>query len=89
MINALQQMAQDNKTTAEMLRYMIIDSKIEQQIDLMKNFAEAFDVTLGEVTAIAAWWHDETAELNDNDINAYMSPLVQDWLKSNTSPQSS
>ena len=83
MINSLQKMAKDNKTPAEMLRYMVIDSKIEQQIDLMKNFATAFSVSLGEVTAIAAWWHDDTAELNDNDINAYMSPLIQDWLKNN------
>ena len=82
-------MAKDNKPPAEMLRFMVIDSGIEQQIDLMKNFAEAFDVTLGEVTAIAAWWHDDTAELNDNDINDYMTPLVQDWLKVSFNPQSS
>lgn len=82
MISTLQSMAKKNKTPAEMLTHLVIDLKVEQQIDLMKSFAEAFDVTLGEVTAISAWWHDDTAELNDKDINAYMDPLVNDWLKS-------
>jgi hypothetical protein len=80
-IQSLRNMAQENKTPAEMLRYMVLDLAIEQQIDLMKNFAEAFDLTLGEVTAISGWWHDDTAELNDNDINVYMMPALKSYLE--------
>lgn len=75
-------MAQDSKTPAEMLRYLVLDLGNEQQIELMKLFSEAFNVTLGEVTAISAWWHDDTAELNDNDLNAYMFPVVKEYLES-------
>jgi len=78
----LRTMAQDAKTPAEMLRYMVLDLGNEQQLELMKFFAEAFNVTLGEVTAISAWWHDNTAELNDSDINAYMTPVIKDFLAS-------
>ncbi|HIO97804.1 MAG TPA: hypothetical protein EYG71_07750 [Leucothrix sp.] len=74
-------MAQDGKMPADMLRYMVLDLGNEQQLELMKLFAEAFDVTLGEVTAISAWWHDDTAELNDRDINAYMMPIIKGFLE--------
>ena len=74
-------MAHDGKMPADMLRYMVLDLGNEQQLELMKLFAEAFDVTLGEVTAISAWWHDDTAELNDRDINAYMMPLIKEYLE--------
>jgi len=74
-------MAHDGKMPADMLRYMVLDLGNEQQLELMKLFAEAFDVTLGEVTAISAWWHDDTAELNDRDINVYMMPLIKEYLE--------
>ncbi len=75
-IRTLQSMAEDSKTPAEMLRYLVFDLEIEQQLEWMKLFSEAFDVSLGEVTALSSWWHDDSAELNDNDINAYILPLV-------------
>ena len=81
-IQSLKSMAQNDKTPAEMLRYLVLDLKVEQQLELMMLFTKAFNVTLGEVTAIGGWWHDDTAELNDNDINAYISPLIKDYLKS-------
>jgi len=74
-INTLQSMAKEGKTPAEMLRYLALDLDIQEQLEHMKLFCEAFDVTLGEVTAISGWWHDNTAELNDNDINAYLGHL--------------
>ncbi|MEE9444595.1 MAG: hypothetical protein V3V19_02910 [Cocleimonas sp.] len=80
-VQTLRVMAQDSKTPADMLHYMVLDRGNEQQLELMKLFAEAFNVTLGEVTAISAWWHDDTAELNDSDINAYMMPIVRDFLE--------
>ena len=81
-IQSLKSMAQNDKTPAEMLRYLVLDLEIEQQLELMMLFTKTFNVTLGEVTAIGGWWHDDTAELNDNDINAYISPLIKDYLKS-------
>ena len=74
-------MAVESKTPAEMLRFLVLDEGMEQQIEWMKLFSEAFDVTLGEVTALSAWWHDDSGELNDNDINAYISPLVNEYLR--------
>ncbi len=75
-ITTLKAMAVESKTPAEMLRFLVFEEEIEQQLEWMTLFSEAFDVTLGEVTALSAWWHDDSAELNDNDINAYISPLV-------------
>ena len=72
----LQKMAKDNKKPSEMLRYLVLEVGEQQQIELMLLFTEAFDLTLGEVTAIGGWWHDDSAELNDSDIDAYISPLI-------------
>lgn len=74
-------MAISQKTPSDMLRYLVLDLKIEQQIELMKLFAEAFGVSLGEVTAISGWWHDNTAEMNDNDINHYIGGVVAEYLE--------
>ncbi len=80
LIQTLQAMAKEGKKTSEMLRYLVLDIGQEQQLELMILFTEAFDCLLGEVTAIGGWWHDDTAELNDNDIDAYISPLINNWL---------
>lgn len=80
-IQTLQNMAKNSKQPAELLRYLTLDLKIEQQLIIMKLFCEAFNVTLGEVTAITGWWHDGTAEMNDNDINAYMKHVLENYLK--------
>jgi len=76
-IEALQSMEKVGKKPSEMLRYLVLDLGEQQQIELMLRFTEAFNLTLGEVTAIGGWWHDDTAELNDNDIDAYLSPLIK------------
>ena len=76
-IKQLRVMAKDDKTPSELLRYLVLELKIEQQLELMLLFSKAFNVTLGEVTAITAWWHDDSAEMNDKDINAYLSNLVR------------
>ncbi len=75
-ISTLKTMAAEGKAPSEMLRFLVLDEKIEQQLEWMTLFSDAFDVTLGEVTALSGWWYDESAELNDNDINAYISPLI-------------
>lgn len=45
------------------------------QVDIMRLYSEAKGVTLGEVTAIAAWWHEGERELTDKDIDAYLGHL--------------
>ena len=82
-IQQLRTLAKQDKTPSELLRYLILDLEIEQQLELMKLYSEAFNLSLGEVTAITAWWHDDTAEMNDNDINAYLGPL-QNSIKDRT-----
>ncbi|MCF6188856.1 MAG: hypothetical protein L3J51_00085 [Cocleimonas sp.] len=79
-ITKLHSMAISGGKPSDMLRYLVLDLKIEQQLELMKLFTKAFDVSLGEVTAISGWWHDETAELNDNDINHYIGGVVGDTI---------
>ena len=81
-ILSLQSMAKEGKQPSEMLRYLVLELGIEQQLELMLSFTHAFDVTLGEVTAIGGWWHDDSAELNDADIDAYISPLITKWISS-------
>lgn len=76
-IQTLKTMATDGKKPSEMLRFLVLEVGEQQQIELMLLFTQAFDVTLGEVTAIGGWWHDDSAELNDADIDAYISPLIK------------
>ena len=76
-IQTLKAMAAEGKKPSDMLRYLVLDLGEQQQLELMLCFTEAFDLTLGEVTAIGGWWHDDSAELNDADIDAYISPLIK------------
>ena len=72
----LKALSNEGKKPSDMLRYLVLEVGEQQQIELMLLFTEAFDLTLGEVTAIGGWWHDDSAELNDADIDAYISPLI-------------
>ncbi len=76
-IQTLKTMAKEGRKPSDMLRYLVLDVGEQQQIELMLLFTEAFDLTLGEVTAIGGWWYDDSAELNDTDIDAYISPLIK------------
>lgn len=76
-VKTLQTMAKEGKKPSEMLRYLVLDLGEQQQLELMLRFTEAFDLSLGEVTSIGGWWHDDSAELNDADIDAYITPLIK------------
>ena len=76
-IQTLQIMAKEGKKPSEMLRYLVLDLGEQQQLELMLRFTEAFGLSMGEVTSIGGWWHDDSAELNDTDIDAYLSPLIK------------
>lgn len=76
-IEHLRSMARNQNQPSELLRYLTVDLGMTDQVDIMQLFSSSMNVTLGEVTAIAAWWHEGERELTDNDINAYMTPIVQ------------
>ena len=78
-IDHLRDMARQKNKPSDMLRYLTVDLEMTDQVNIMKLFSEAMKVSLGEVTMIAAWWHEGKVELNDNDINAYLSPMVNDF----------
>ena len=76
-IEHLRGMAQNQHKPSELLRYLTVDLGMTDQVEIMQLFSTSMKVSLGEVTAIAAWWHEGERELTDNDINAYMTPIVQ------------
>jgi len=78
-IEKLQTMAREGNKPSEMLRFLVLDQGQEQQLELMLLFTQSFNCTLGELTAIGGWWHDSSAELNDNDIDAYITVVVRHW----------
>ena len=79
-IKALKTQCAAAKKPAELLRFLTLDEKIEDQIELMQLFCDAFNTNLGAVTAIGGWWYESPRELNDDDINAYMQPILDDYL---------
>ena len=79
-ITQLQQQLQQGKTPAQLLRFLTLEEKIEDQIELMQLFCDAFDTNLGSVTAIGGWWYESPRELDDVDIDAYIQPVLDDYL---------
>jgi hypothetical protein len=65
---------------SEVLRYLAIDCGIEDQVELMLLVSKALGVSLGAVTAIGGWWHENPKELNDEDVDAYLMPVVTEFL---------
>jgi hypothetical protein len=78
-IKHLRSMAQSQSKPSELLRYLTVDLEMTDQVDIMQLFSSSMNVSLGEVTAIAAWWHEGERELTDTDIDAYMTPIVQEF----------
>ena len=78
-IEQLRDMAKRENKPSELLKFMTIELGMTDQVDIMQLFSSAMNVTLGEVTAIAAWWHEGERELTDTDIDAYMGPIVAEF----------
>ena len=81
-IHHLRCMAEAENKPSELLRFMTVDLEMTDQVTIMQLFSSAMNVTLGEVTAIAAWWHEGERELTDTDIDAYMGPIVTNFKES-------
>lgn len=84
-ISALQQKAKAGGSAASLLRYLVLEQNIEAQIVLMEYFCEAFNINLGAITAIGAWWHEGERELDDEALNAYIQWVVDDYVSAQTS----
>jgi hypothetical protein len=78
-IQQLRDMAQKQSKPSDMLKFMTVELGMTDQVDIMQLFSSSMNVTLGEVTAIAAWWHEGERELTDTDIDAYMGPIVREF----------
>lgn len=78
-IEKLQSMARNSDKPSDLLKYLTVELALTDQVDIMQLFSTAMNVSLGEVTAIAAWWHEGERELTDTDIDAYMTPIVQSF----------
>lgn len=78
-IEHLRDMAKKQSKPSDMLKFMTVELGMTDQVDIMQLFSAAMNVTLGEVTAIAAWWHEGERELTDTDIDAYIGPVVQEF----------
>ncbi len=78
-IESIQTKLLSGMSVADVLRYLAIDCAIEDQVELMNLMSGALGVGLGAVTAVAGWWYEGTMELNDEDVNAYITPLVEEW----------
>ena len=78
-IEHLRSMAKSGQQPSELLKFMTVELGMTDQVDIMQLFSAAMKVTLGEVTAIAAWWHEGERELTDTDIDAYMGPIVAEF----------
>lgn len=75
----LRGMAKDKQKPSELLKFMTVELGMTDQVEIMQLFSSAMNATLGEVTAIAAWWHEGERELTDTDIDAYMGPVVAEF----------
>lgn len=83
LIIELQRRVREGQPPSALLNHLAVDLDVKDQIELMKCFVDAFDLTLGEVTAIGAWWYEDEREMNDTDIDFYISPLLNSWLENN------
>jgi hypothetical protein len=79
----MQDMAQQHNKASDILRFLVIEQGIEQQVTLMELFRDAFKTPFGSVTAIGAWWHEGERELDDEAINSYIGYVITDFLARN------
>jgi len=73
-------MARSGSKASQILRFLVIEQGIEQQLVLMELFRDAFKTPFGSVTAIAAWWHEGEHELDDEAIDSYIGYVIKDFL---------
>jgi len=80
LIQHMQSMARSGSKTSQILRFLVIQQGIEEQLMLMELFRDAFNTSFGSITAIGAWWHEGERELDDEAIDSYIGYVVEDFL---------
>lgn len=81
LIQQLRDMARNGSKPSQLLRFLVLEQQIEDQILQMELFRDAFNAPLGSVTAIGAWWHEGERELDDEAIDSYIGYVVTDYLQ--------
>ncbi|WP_019531213.1 hypothetical protein [Dasania marina] len=84
-ITTMQTMAKSGNKISEILSYLAQQEGIEEQLVLMERCRDAFNCSLGNVTAIGAWWHDNSCELDNDALDAYIGYVLTDYLAGNSS----
>jgi hypothetical protein len=64
-------LAQNRKTPAQILRWMATQGL--SPAEMMIQFAAAFGLPTSATACINGWWHDESGELTDADINQILT----------------
>jgi hypothetical protein len=80
LIEQMRGMARGGNKSSHILRFLVIDQGIEDQLLLMELFRDAFKTPFGSVTAIGAWWHEGERELDDEAIDSYIGYVIDDFL---------
>jgi len=80
LIEQMRGMARDGNKVSQILRFLVVDQSIQDQVLLMELFRDAFKTSLGSVTAIGAWWHEGERELDDEAIDSYIGYVINDFL---------
>jgi len=55
----------------------------------MQLMHDAFFLSYDSVQCIGGWWHDGSSELNDDQINAFLLPVIEKvskWTKQSSDP---
>jgi len=81
LIPQLRDLARNGNKPSQLLRFLVLEQKVEDQILHMELFRDAFNCSLGSVTAIGAWWHEGEHELDDEAIDSYIGYVITDYLK--------
>ena len=84
-ISHIQAMAKSGSKASDILCYLAKEQGIEEQLVLMERFRDAFGCGLGSVTAIGAWWHDGSCELDNQSIDAYIGYVVEEYKNNHPS----
>lgn len=81
LVSQLRELAHKNNKPSQLLRFLVLEQKIDDQILHMELFRDAFNCSLGSVTAIGAWWHEGEHELDDEAIDSYIGYVLTDYLQ--------
>ena len=78
----VQRMAKIGCTADEILKYLVSDCGLMGKAQLMIIFRYGFDAQLKDVSCIGGWWIDGEGELGDSEINGFLQPILNSYVKS-------